>query len=921
MAASAQTRRTRASRSEQPVAVDPELLEPKKPSTEVIPWTIESSTIDLLQPYGLKLLLPWRVLVCDRDNARCLGVGYQQVTSHREIHRGEKQRNTGSLSEEAREKLEALHVIKVLADFPVPTGIVAPIPFLPVLQGFQCIHPQCNLATYVHTSMNVMGIHFRASHPKVPGKQYLPRFLQRVMCQSFGLPNYFQVAVDVPLQDFAAASDMPNVPLPGEPARCRGRPKVPNTLKEFIRMGEAGEIAATSQRFHSVAHEDDDFEAFQRFLTGHTHLPPEEEEEEEMLTAEITSWATELEWGALIGKADFSLLKERLGGSSGLRQAVERYIRLAMGEIPRVNKVTLAQLLQKTSQDKKVLFLEAKNDIQSHISTWNSFLGMVLRDCRDPIPHFPRHLSPTVGKCAKALFAKLSISADIDVLAGLVHALIFEILSAEDAKLSRMDNSPLFRFVAINSHLSASEIVDPTTATSKMAPLQYVFRLAVLWQGCLDARSGASIETCIGKYIPLIRTESSHRTWQTLQHMKGVASRQIYKTSKQLRIEWTADGSELTYGSQRIQMSALHNFFHAIQAAGRSHLHDVVLESILPEKIDELWAKIPFDYIWDDITCPDVNYSFLRDPKNALPAGNHYPLLELLMESRPGHFGKRSNVAGDPIEWDAANISDWCREADKTLGFHMMGNWTQFPGTPRGTEMVELKLKNLSTRERELFYLDGHLTFISGRNKTTNQSGYDKSILRTPNKDLGNQQIFYLIFIRPLLVLWAPIAYPDVVDASQTYEEYMWVTGGRKWISKDITDTLRHFTQEPEYLGTAIGIHEWRHIIIAIVRKHLVIRSSVLEEVLAGENSKWKDPDSTADWNDPALLREYATFCNKWHRFWGFDRKDNTTALFLAPEMDQESWNAVRKEMVESMKRNVVLFEKGLHYLNNQRNM
>ncbi|KAJ7029122.1 hypothetical protein C8F04DRAFT_1265344 [Mycena alexandri] len=201
------------------------------------------------------------------------GVGYQQVTSHREIHRGEKQRNTGSLSEEARDTLEALHVIKVSADFPVPTGIVAPIPFLLVLPGFQCIHPQCNLTTYVHTSMNVMGVHFRTSHPEVPPPVPSARYVP----------------------DFAAASDMPNVPLPGEPARRRGRPKVQNSLKEFIRMGEAGEIAATSQRFHSVAHEDDDFEALQRFLTGQddtsgTHLSPEEEEEEEMLTDEITSW-------------------------------------------------------------------------------------------------------------------------------------------------------------------------------------------------------------------------------------------------------------------------------------------------------------------------------------------------------------------------------------------------------------------------------------------------------------------------------------------------------------------------------------------------------------------------------------------------------------------------------------------------------
>ncbi|KAJ7673058.1 hypothetical protein DFH06DRAFT_1319273 [Mycena polygramma] len=870
--------------------------------------------MELLKPYGLVLILPWRILICDRDDRRCQGVPYSKFAHHRTFHSNEKAapKSRNSMSASTVEQLKILKVRKDFKDFPRPSTIIEPIPFLDTVLGLECCHSDCTSLRFVHRSRNMMQRHFRENHP-ISRNEQVDNFCMPVMCQSFvaepaNYPSWwFRVAAEVPLQIITASK--------GASLIGPGPDMTDNTF-----IGRDEFTAADGPATGGLATSDD----FDALLSFHANHPPHIDNVEAPETSVPTgrTWADELKWDSLFVNAKPADLKERVMGNEDLKRAVGQYITDAMAELHTINQVTLRQLLQRHTGHKKVLFLEEKENISAHVSTWTSFLGMVLQDREQPIPFFPCTLSSEVRRSAKSLATNLTARRAKGNEVQLIHALVFALLSTNDSGISKsLEASPLFRFVAINSQ-SNSKVVDPTTASSRMAPLQYVFRLSAVFQGCLDAKTNhdSNIEECIAKRLQWVRAGTLN-TWHVLQHMKGVAARHILKEIKEVRIEWSADGKRFLYTplGETLEMNDLHTFFHSVQTDSKAHLRDILLKDVPTHTVEKLWEALALNKVMDNIACPDVNYSFLTDPRNAFPSQGHLPLLQALMESRPGYFGtpKTSVAPGEcPIEWNAPNISEWCRHADEGTEFHIVGSWTQCPASSRGTEMAEAKLKNISTREREVVYVDHHLTYASGYNKTTNLTGFDKTILRAPSKDLGDQMAFFLAYIRPLLVFWAPIAYPKVADAASSYEEYLWVTGGRKWESKDITTVLKKFTEAHLEIAD-LGIEHWRHIAIAIIRRHLAMMASdgeALEDMMAhGQNL-----NSKVEWDNPALLREYATLCNKWHRFWGFDRKDKSTALFIAPELDPASRRAAISDAVTFTKRSIVSLEKKLDNLTAQ---
>ncbi|KAJ7133919.1 hypothetical protein C8R43DRAFT_641647 [Mycena crocata] len=912
MARSQATRSTRSTRSagrDSAAAIINPMNRPQPAAT--ISWSIEEepSITNLLKKHGLILLLPWRILFCLGEEPNCrTGIPYELFAAHcQSVHKQSRKQlkpkilsGPKSFSVSTLDELKVWKICKSYGEFPRPSTIIKPIPWLEVCEGLECRHPACPFPRFVHRSRPMMQRHFVQTHPIYHNS--IDPHCDRVMCQSFiadfaRYPSWwFRVELDVPERD--------------EPKGKISTNPVEATNGNEDQDSSAIASEATSEPPPHVS----DFDAFELFLDGQS--------EDDVQTDEVDHnsdvadhWTVALGWWKLMEKGDLVDLKKRLRGDGVLRQAVAHYISQAMDAL-KMNALILSRIVG----GKTPLSLEAKTNPSSYISTWTSFLAMVLCDQAEPHDTFPAILSAEVKKCAKALAHKLT-SGDMESLSRLVHKLILALLSTNHTRLEKtLEASPLFRFAAIDSHKADLRMDEATNISSKMGRLQFVFRLCVIWQGLLDVKQNpqSDIETSVDKYLPLISHGNELNTWRILQNIKGRAAKNTRKDVKDLRIEWSADGKEFLYAplDKTITMIDLHTFFHNIHNRSKRHLHDVVLKDVPASKVEALREKMELHRVVDDITRSDVKYSFLTDPRNSFPQEHHYPLLEVLLESRPGYFGTLSDIPGEyPIQWNVPHILQWCQNADHAIYDHLVGSWTQTPASSRGTEMVEVKIQNISTRERELLYLDNHLTYGMGYNKTTNQTGFDRLILRAPCRELGDEIAFYLIYVRPLLVFWAAIAFPEIEDAAQTYEEYLWVAGGKRLKSQDISDALE--TATLQHLGVGIKIRDWRHIAIAIIRRHLTaigINGKALEDMMAEES--FKDGDSDVEWNDPAMLREYATLCNRWHRFWGFDRKDKeSTALYIFPDMDPALRASLFTEAVELMERSVVSLEKRVQYL------
>ncbi|KAJ7271363.1 hypothetical protein B0H12DRAFT_1067206 [Mycena haematopus] len=830
----------------------------KHTETAVVSWSIDQDPFaqTLFKKYDLALLLPWKILVCIGDHPQCQGIPYDLFGGHR--HSTTKQRKVlgpRAFSASTMEDLKIWKVQKSYRDFPRPSAIVKYIPLLALHEGLEDTHPRTSKMDHC----------------------------VRVMCQSFiwdgaKHPSWW-FRVD------------------GVPEQRKGEQKssldsVDQTAEENSDHGETNiAVSVTKDPAHHVS----DFEALQLFLASQLVDPqadaqsddddPSDDQSDDgdqsSITPRMDHWTNQLQWHNLMEKGDLDELRARLKGPTALSQAVRHYISEAVDRL----------------DEKTTLFLEKKVDIGNYVSTWTSFLAMVLLDQHKPHETFPAQLSSEVKTHARKLGSKLA-SGNGKPSTAWVHSLIMSLLSTNHRQLNQtLEASPLFRFAAVDSHRNDSKIDEATNISSKMGRLQYVFRLCVVWQGLLDVTDGRhpDFETSINENLHLISGGRKLSTWQILQSIKGKASRNTRKEVKDVRIEWSADGKEFLYAPlrQTITMSDLHTFFHDIHNKSQKHLNDIVLKGVPTDQVDALWAKMELHRVVDDITRSDVQYTFLADPRNPFHSDHHYPLLEVLMKSRPGYFGTLSNIPGGcPIQWNVKNVSTWWKNADDTIHDYIMGSWTQTPASWRGTEMAEVKLRiqqdDKPDRLRQI-------------------------ILRAPSKVLGDQLAFYLVYVRPLLVFWAPVACPEIKDAVQTYREYLWVAAGKRLMSQDIGKVLEKSTFE--HFQFAISIRDWRHIAIAIIRRHLTVIGMALDEMM-GEGGASDNGESNAAWNDSAILREYATLGNRWHRFWGFDREDKaSTALYIAPSMDPASRTAVIVDAVQLMKRSVVSLEKKLQYL------
>jgi superfamily II DNA helicase RecQ len=323
-----------------------------------------------------------------------------------------------------------------------------------------------------------------------------------------------------------------------------------------------------------------------------------------------------------------------------------------------------------------------------------------------------------------------------------------------------------------------------------------------------------------------------------------------------------------------------------------------------PDPSDRLVMDI--DKLTDDITFRKLGAYFVENRHNGVASKwKDVTMDKMLTSSR----GKKMHRNG---RWHTRLVREYMREVDKfrkllLFCIHITG------GQPaRGTEILSLRFKNGSYRDRNIFIMDGFVTTVTLYNKTEAEWDTPKVVPRFLPWRVGQLLALYLVYSQPFVEMVS-------VRTGQGcgWSEYIWADDKGPWETPKLTSILRHRTGQD--LGHALGTLDFRHAAVGIGRVYVgdTFASGYKDEAGEIEEPEMETDDPleiSAGRGSAVGVNRYAvrsdivrhlsqrnmdTFrplSESWHRFLGLEsRKTATAASVVSKRKGEELKTPVAK--------------------------
>ncbi|KAG9092668.1 hypothetical protein FRC06_011834 [Ceratobasidium sp. 370] len=291
--------------------------------------------------------------------------------------------------------------------------------------------------------------------------------------------------------------------------------------------------------------------------------------------------------------------------------------------------------------------------------------------------------------------------------------------------------------------------------------------------------------------------------FSALQSLKHVIQHFAKTTMGLPCVPWTNEmGDRVQLDSHVVKMDDMHKMIVGHLKETQEFLNQKVLMGLTLDEIG--YGIAPDTPIIDDLLRTSPGYSFLTDPLN--PFHKMTTLLAKAFLQHPkvkGHFCSGLDEHGAPV-WIRSQVADWLRDLEElteklSLLMFLLGGQP-----PRGTEFCMLKLHNPTTWLRGMFWLDGLLLYVIA---------YSKAL------------------VRPLAVDWTYALYGE--DRARTQDITLTVGAGVPIGSDQLSPLLEQLTLQ--FTGLAMGFQHWRHLMITIMRRHLLTLEWMRKERLPTE--------------------------------------------------------------------------------------
>ena len=244
---------------------------------------------------------------------------------------------------------------------------------------------------------------------------------------------------------------------------------------------------------------------------------------------------------------------------------------------------------------------------------------------------------------------------------------------------------------------------------------------------------------------------------------------------------------------------------------------------------------------------------------------------------------------------------NWFGDVSELVDTLFVGSHIGPGGVPRGTEVQTLSYENVKESVRGLHVMHGYLTTVLRYNKTRHNVQKDKFVARFFPPRLGRLFLYYLAIIRPLEKIWAADVFG--VEKSYGYRHLVFVRYAKPMQTPQFSKAL--YDSSLNHINIGLGIHDYRHLIKAILRIVLSIDYDNDEEDDTGvEDASFGHSRAIGatyglSYNDlpnlPSdLLLTHQRYCERVHQWLGEGR--------LLSEHDNPLISSIKAAIIDAVK-------------------
>jgi len=283
-------------------------------------------------------------------------------------------------------------------------------------------------------------------------------------------------------------------------------------------------------------------------------------------------------------------------------------------------------------------------------------------------------------------------------------------------------------------------------------------------------------------------------------------------------ISWTVDGQIVSY--RDISGLRMDHFKQLVR--GQVEQARVQMEQLLyirpGETRGDLGINFQMNRLVDDAAEGRFGWNFLQDTRNLegeLPNREDW-LLERVIENDWLRDDFMAFSETGKVVWNQKTVLNYKEKVDAFLKSLLLLVHLTSGQPARGTELLSLRHSNtMQGHHRNIFVDNGMISTVTSYHKGYAVSGSTKIIHRYVPNQVGELLIYYLWLILPF---WQRL---DALALHRTGPDspFLWPKGQGPWKSGALAGVIGEAFQST--LNLAVNIATYRHLAIAISRKHL----------------------------------------------------------------------------------------------------
>jgi hypothetical protein len=347
-------------------------------------------------------------------------------------------------------------------------------------------------------------------------------------------------------------------------------------------------------------------------------------------------------------------------------------------------------------------------------------------------------------------------------------------------------------------------------------------------------------------------------------------------------ITWTDDGQKVLYKNVRdLSMVGFQTFVRTEVEKCQYALEELLL--LHPqERREDLNIAVSTYKLVDNPAENRNEWSFLQHNENLLgplPDRRSWLLDRVLSNEWLYEEFLGKDAAGKTV-WRYGNAKAYKEKVTRFLELLLLLIHLTSGQPARRTEILSIRYMNtVHGHHRNIFIENGMVSTVTSYYKGYNVTGSTKIIHRYLPKEVGELLVYYLWLILPFCQQLELLAFRNSAQTSP----FLWAKdkGGDAWDSSQLSRVMRReFELE---LGLPIGLSVYRHLAIAISRKHLPCGGFKRDYGL--EDTNLDTQSSHSSWTAGSVYArglqeaaghvdmrnsEYRSISRQWHEFLGF---------------------------------------------------